>query len=608
MLETKKRSFRFFRLARFWNRIRDRFAAALNVNAERKNEIYIQLSNSTTLTDLVYWLQLLFSAGIATLGLVLNSSAVIIGAMLISPLMGPILSTGLALATGDLILGIRSLLNLILSTTAAISFAVLLVWLLPFKESTPEIQARIIPNTLDLVIALFSGAIGSIAVCREVKGVVTSIPGVAIAVALMPPVCVVGYGIGLALSLNVDEGIKVATGGGLLYLTNLVAITFTAMVVFFLLRLDTGKVREKNHEWRDTDRESNWWLNLINRNPSLKKAREIRSVPLRVLMIILPLLIIFIPLSRSFSKLRTEIQVKQKQNLIKQKTTDLWKEFYASDKTGKIRSFLDDVEITDTDDKLEIFIRVFDNTPYSPTEKDEFKKRLSENLDRPIDKISLQLVEIPTSAMQAIKPQVIETPVPPTSAEIKTRYLGNIEYALKEMVFPSDMKFIDYQAINNPNGQLNLKIYYLSERDLSEDAKQILAADALTNLKIPNTQFQFEHISPQTFSIPFRNGGVNLKSDERILEIIGNILQDHPRLNLVVNISGNAVANSNSNINSNLNLNSNSNSNSSANVNVNIQTDKQQAITNYFAQNWNIGEKRFLFSEGADNFRIVLNE
>ena len=287
MMETPEhKPLRIFRLARSWNKFRDRFADALNVDAERKTEIYVQLSKSATLTDLVYWLQLLFSAGIATLGLVLNSSAVIIGAMLISPLMGPILSGGLALATGDLVLGLRTVVNLLLSTLVAVGFAVLLVGLLPFKESTPEIQARILPNTLDLFIALFSGAIGSIAVCREVKGVVTSIPGVAIAVALMPPVCVVGYGIGLAVSLDSAEGIRVATGGGLLYLTNLVAITFTAMIVFILLRLETGKVREKNREWRDTDRESMWWVNLIEKIPALGKAREIRSITLRLVMIL----------------------------------------------------------------------------------------------------------------------------------------------------------------------------------------------------------------------------------------------------------------------------------------------------------------------------------
>ncbi|MGI9055368.1 MAG: hypothetical protein ACR2F2_06145, partial [Pyrinomonadaceae bacterium] len=376
-----------------------------------------------------------------------------------------------------------------------------------------------------------------------------------------------------------------------------VAITFTAMVVFFLLRLDTGKVREKNHEWRNKDSESLWWLNLINKIPSLKQAREIRSIPLRLLMILLPLLIIFIPLSQSFSKLRTEIQVKQKQNKIKQKTTDLWKKLYANGNDGEIRSFLDEVRVSETDEKLNIFIRVFDNTPYSQIEKDEFKKILAVNLDRPIDKVSLQLVEIPTSAMQAVQPQVEETSVPPTSAETKSLYLSNIERSLDGITFPSDRKFVDYQAINNPNGQLSLKIYYLGETDLSEDAKQILAANTLTNLQMPNTGFEFERLSSQLFPIPFSNGSSKLQNDGgTILEVIGGILQDHPRLNLVVNFSAKTAANSITNTNTN------------TNTNTSIRAEKEKAIKDYFLQNWNIEEKRFLFSEGDDNFRLVLNE
>ncbi|HEX9003331.1 MAG TPA: DUF389 domain-containing protein, partial [Blastocatellia bacterium] len=213
------------------------FATKLGVSSQRKEEIYLELSKSATLHDPAYWLQLIFAAGIATLGLVLNSPAVIIGAMLISPLMGPILASGLAFAAGDLILGLRAVGILALSCLAAIIFSVLLVGLLPFKEMTAEIAARTQPNTLDLAVALFSGAVGSLAICKEVKGVVTSIPGVAIAVALMPPLCVVGYGFGLALSLDRAGGLRAALGGGLLFLTNLVAITFTAMVVFLALRI-----------------------------------------------------------------------------------------------------------------------------------------------------------------------------------------------------------------------------------------------------------------------------------------------------------------------------------------------------------------------------------
>ncbi len=171
----------------------------------------------------------MFAAGIATLGLVLNSPAVIIGAMLISPLMGSILASGVAFAAGDLILGLRAVGMLALSCLSAIAFSILLVSLMPFKEMTAEIAARTRPNSLDLAVALFSGAVGSLAICKEVKGVVTSnrwccdcrcADAAAVCRWIWHWLC--------ALSLDRVEGLRAAQGGGLLFLTNLVAITFTA--------------------------------------------------------------------------------------------------------------------------------------------------------------------------------------------------------------------------------------------------------------------------------------------------------------------------------------------------------------------------------------------
>jgi uncharacterized membrane protein len=101
------------------------FAKNLGVDIIRKERVYLDLAQSLTLTDASYWIQVLFAARIATLGLVLNSPAVIIGAMLISPLMGSILASGLALATGDVILAIRAVFNLILSCGLAIGLAFL---------------------------------------------------------------------------------------------------------------------------------------------------------------------------------------------------------------------------------------------------------------------------------------------------------------------------------------------------------------------------------------------------------------------------------------------------------------------------------------------------
>jgi hypothetical protein len=116
--------------------IREWASHYLGISDERKRTVYIDISRAATLLDVGYWLQIVFAAGIATLGLVLNSPAVIIGAMLISPLMGPILSAGLSLAAGDLVLAIRSAANLILSCFLSVGTAAFLVWLLPFKDVT----------------------------------------------------------------------------------------------------------------------------------------------------------------------------------------------------------------------------------------------------------------------------------------------------------------------------------------------------------------------------------------------------------------------------------------------------------------------------------------
>ena len=214
-------------------RLRRAFTANLDLTDAHKIKVYEQLCASISLKDISYWLEVLLAAGIATLGLVLNSPAVIIGAMLISPLMGSILSNGLGLAAGDVVLWVRSTINLAISCVVAILFAMLLVFMLPFKEITAEITARTQPTLLDLIVALFSGAVGSVATVNQAKGVAASLPGVAIAVALMPPLCVVGYGLGTTLSLGYSRGLVVAQGGGLLFITNLVAIIFTAMIVFF---------------------------------------------------------------------------------------------------------------------------------------------------------------------------------------------------------------------------------------------------------------------------------------------------------------------------------------------------------------------------------------
>lgn len=130
---------------------------------------------------------------IASVGLNVNSTAVIIGAMLISPLMGPILGAGFALGTYNFSLLRKSFKNLLIATIVSLLVSTFYFYISPFKDVQSELLSRTSPNIYDVLIAFFGGLVGVIAITRVEKG--NPIPGVAIATALMPPLCTAGYGL-----------------------------------------------------------------------------------------------------------------------------------------------------------------------------------------------------------------------------------------------------------------------------------------------------------------------------------------------------------------------------------------------------------------------------
>src|SRR5690606_18944209 len=168
-----------------------------------------------------YAFMTVMSCGIATLGLLQNSAAVIIGAMLISPLMGPIIELGMSLATFDFRSLRASLRTLAVGLTIALLTSMALVAMSPLQEATTEILARTEPTLFDLLVAVFSGLAGAYATVTR-KG--ETIVGVAIATALMPPLAVVGYG------LATGNG-NVAGGAFFLFMTNLLAIALSVTIM-----------------------------------------------------------------------------------------------------------------------------------------------------------------------------------------------------------------------------------------------------------------------------------------------------------------------------------------------------------------------------------------
>ncbi|GIU76299.1 MAG: hypothetical protein KatS3mg004_3386 [Bryobacteraceae bacterium] len=281
--------------------VHDYFNRLLEIDPGAKPAIYLQMVRSARVLNVNYALELLLSAGIATFGLVLNSPAVVIGAMLISPLMGPILASGLAFAASDLYLGIKSFLGIVASVVAAVLFSAFLVWLLPFQSPTAEILARTQPNLLDLGVALFSGLAGSIVVCRGGGGGgVTALPGVAIAVALMPPLCTVGFGVGSGWNW------PIISGAMLLFLTNLVAIGASAFAVFYLEGMDEAEVREAVAPATRDEAHRGPFARLIEKIHMEPAIGDIGKLRWRVLMVAVTFVLLFIPLRKSLMQLAGE--------------------------------------------------------------------------------------------------------------------------------------------------------------------------------------------------------------------------------------------------------------------------------------------------------------
>ncbi len=165
----------------------------LMADREDEQQVIDDISRNAVFNGANVWV-LIFAIFVASLGLNVNSTAVIIGAMLISPLMGPIIGMGLAVGINDLDLLKRSFRNYAVATVVSVVTATIYFIFSPYKEVQSELLARTSPTLYDVMIAFFGGAAGIVALCTKGKGG-NVIPGVAIATALMPPLCTAGFGL-----------------------------------------------------------------------------------------------------------------------------------------------------------------------------------------------------------------------------------------------------------------------------------------------------------------------------------------------------------------------------------------------------------------------------
>ena len=220
--------------------IKQFFGEYLDLRKDKDNEALIveSIRNGVEFKGTNLWI-LIFAIFIASLGLNVNSTAVIIGAMLISPLMGPIMGVGLAIGQNDFELLKRSLKSYLVATVFSVITSTIYFSLTPLDEVQSELLARTSPTIYDVLIALCGGLAGIIALSTKEKGNV--IPGVAIATALMPPLCTAGFGLATGNLLYF-------LGAFYLYFINSVFISLATFIGVRVMHFQRKEFVDKNRE------------------------------------------------------------------------------------------------------------------------------------------------------------------------------------------------------------------------------------------------------------------------------------------------------------------------------------------------------------------------
>lgn len=283
-----------------WERLQDRLVRVLGGSPERRDQLVDGLLHRSASEATSYWLQLGVAIGIATLGLIVGSTAVIIGAMLVAPLMGPIVGLAMGLAAGSPLLVLRSAGRIAASVAVAVGGAAAITWVVPFHELNPEIVARISPTVLDLATAAFCALAGVYASLRPGSETAATAAGTSIGISLVPPLCASGFGLGTRSG-------AVAGGAMLLFVTNLVAIVVVGTASFFVAGF--GRVDVTALEATALGETRSPVAAALARRTSRVFASRLGPV-LRFLMPVALLLAVYVPLRRGLDEMAWQIRTR----------------------------------------------------------------------------------------------------------------------------------------------------------------------------------------------------------------------------------------------------------------------------------------------------------
>ncbi|MEO8575971.1 MAG: TIGR00341 family protein [Gemmatimonadales bacterium] len=438
-------------------------------------EIFTETAVASTDASPAYWSLLILSGAIAALGLALDSAAVVIGAMLIAPLLAPVTGFALALAIGDGRLALETALVIVLSTVSVVLVTALLSFALPvtFQAITQEIASRTRPTTLDLGVAAFSGLAGAAVTVSRGKRLSGAIPGVAVSVALVPPLAVAGYGIGIGWNWLIIRGSL------LLYTANLAGIVMSAMLVFLVAGMRQEEVLEKDRNWHGEGQAAALAV-WVERIPGLRSLGLMGSVWARIGLVAVFVALVAIPLSQSLREIARESRVKRAVSTAAQRFS------------APGRSFVVRQQVEIGEDRTRVILDVATTKWYGDSVRVAFEKHASAIAREPV---LLTLEQVPAASGDISQLSAMLGAQAPSSGRIArtapTRVRveslrDEIAYSLSDVTLPDSVVIVgsDLALGDSISGPL-LTYAYTSRDSLTEDAQQMVRGQIAHSLGLP---------------------------------------------------------------------------------------------------------------------------
>lgn len=483
------------------------------ISVSERAAIFNETATTATNTGLAYWLVLSLAGAIAALGLALNSSAVIIGAMLIAPLLAPVVGLGLALAVGDGRLAFEIAFLVLLSTCFVIAVAALLALALPvpFQTVTTEIAARTRPTTLDLVIAVFSGLAGAAVTVARRSRLSGAVPGVAVAVALVPPLAVTGYGIGTGWNGSIIRGSL------LLYGANLAGIVMSGMTVFLIAGMHGAEVLPSVEEWHRQNAR-NPLTHWVERIPGLRSLGIMRALWARIILVGAFVALVAIPLRETLKQIGREARI--------ERAIDGALRLFR--KPGQSFVINRDVELGEG--ATRVVLNVATTGWFPDSTRQEFERRASAAAGEPV---TLVLDQVPASGGDLSKlANLLSTARPPSAATVTAAppspasgvalLRSAVNSAIESLPLPDSLVIIAFHlAIGDSATPSTLQLTYAADRPIAPQAEQILARQLTRALSLPNLVVSTALVSTNERSIRLR--------DRAAIDSLAGTLQQFPR-------------------------------------------------------------------------------